>query len=61
MCALFALFARLQQGDSYVYQEETYAKEDKEWEEQDREADMASSCNWVTTRELQQCQDTWSI
>ena len=45
MCALFALFARLQQGDSYVYQEETYAKEDKEWEEQDREADMASSCN----------------
>lgn len=45
MCALFALFARLQQGDSYVYQEEIYAKEDKEWEEQDREADMASSCN----------------
>ena len=44
MCALSALFAQLQ-DDGYDYQEEADAKEDKEWEEQDREADLVTSCN----------------
>ena len=45
MYALSASFAWLQQEDGYDHQEETDAKEDKEWEEQDGEVDMVTSCN----------------